>query len=119
MDEPINQRKNKKNLLVGAGIICIAIIGIYSYFKYNELYPSTDNAYISTNIVNVAAKVGGYLSTVNIANNQYIAKGDLLLSIDPKDYQINLTIAKKNYKSQQEMVDMAKQQIKVQKGQIA
>ena len=119
MDEPNNQSKSKKNLFIGAGIMCIAIIGVYSYFKYDEFYPSTDDAYVGTNIVNVAAKVGGYLASVHIANNQSITKGDLLFTIDSKDYQINLTQAEKNYKSQQDMADMAKQQIAVQKGQIA
>jgi membrane fusion protein (multidrug efflux system) len=108
----------KKNLYIGIGILVVTAIAIYGYFKYNEFYPSTDNAYVGSNLVNVAAKVNGYLTTVNIANNQYVKKGDLLFSIDPKDYQLAFEQAEKNYKSQQDMVSMAKHQIDVQKGQI-
>lgn len=119
MIKKINESENRKRLFIGIGIIIFAITGIYGYFKYSEFYPSTDDAYVGSNLVNVATKVNGYLTNINIQNNQSVHKGDLLFTIDPKDYQLNLQQAEKNYKSQLDMSNMAKEQIKVQQGQIA
>lgn len=113
-----NKSGSRKRLFIGLGILIVSALGIYGYFKYDEFYPSTDDAYVGSNLVNVAAKVSGYLSAVHVANNQHVKKGDLLFSVDPKDYQNTYDQAEKNYKSQLDMADMAKQQIEVQKGQI-
>ena len=109
---------NNKNLFIGIGVIIIATISVYGYFKYDELHPSTDDAYVGSSLVNVAPKVNGYLSNIYIKNNQDIHAGDLLFTIDPKDYQISYNQAAKNYKSQIDMTNVAKQQIEVQLGQI-
>jgi membrane fusion protein (multidrug efflux system) len=42
----------------------------------------------------LAAKVGGYIQTVNVVEGQQVKKGDLLLVIDPRDYDNTLAQAK-------------------------
>ncbi len=118
MINKIKESGNNKRLFLGIGIIMIAAVGVYAYFKYDELYPSTDDAYVGSNLVNVATKVSGYLAQTNIQNNQVVHKGDLLFVLDPKDYQLNLKQAEKNYKAQIDMTNMAKEQVHVQQGQI-
>ncbi len=114
-DAELGQRKR---LLIGIAIVATATIGVYGYFKYDEIFPTTDNAYIDGNLINVATKVSGYIASINVKDNQYAHKGDLLLTLDPKDYQVNLEQAKQNYRSQVEMAKMAKWQVEVQKKQI-
>jgi membrane fusion protein (multidrug efflux system) len=77
--------------LLGAGLIV-------SYFIYKDYFPSTDNAYVNANIINMIPKVSGYITHIYVHNNQYVKKGDVLLEIDQKDYQLLLNQAKLDFK---------------------
>jgi membrane fusion protein (multidrug efflux system) len=118
MELNTSKTPSKQRLFIGVGIVVIAAAGIYGYFKYQEFYPSTDDAYVNANLVNVATKVGGYINNIAVNNNQYVHKGDLLLSLNDKDYQVAVEQAKQNYNSQVEMTKIAKEQIEVQKKQL-
>lgn len=108
----------RKKLIIGGSIVIITIVAIYGYFKYSELYPSTDDAYVGASLINVAPKVSGYLSKLYVSNNQNIKKGDTLFTIDPIDYQLAYEQAQKNYQSQIDTVIMAEKQLDVQQEQI-
>ena len=94
-----------KHILGGVAIVAVAIGGVYAYYHYSKVYPSTDNAYVNANLINMAPKVGGYIHKVYVENNQLVHQGDLLLDINPIDYKLQLT------KSQQDM-ELASQQAK-------
>ena len=69
-----------------AGIVVVLVKNnwrVYGYYHYNQVYPSTDNAYVNANLINVAPKVGGYIEHVYVKENQLVHKGDLLVDIDP------------------------------------
>lgn len=80
----------KKRVLVPSitGIIFL-ILGIF-YGIHNIYYKSTDDAFIEGNIITVAPRVSGLVLNLNIEDNQEVKKGDLLLEIDPNDYQAKL-----------------------------
>jgi membrane fusion protein (multidrug efflux system) len=77
--------------LFGAGLIA-------SYFIYKDYFPSTDNAYVNANIINMIPKVSGYITHIYVQNNQHVKKGDVLLEIDQKDYRLLLDQAKLDFK---------------------
>ena len=80
--------KNKKNLIAAVATVAILLVG---YFTYEYLmYVSTDNAQVDGHYLMLAAKVGGYVSTVNIREGQKVAKGDVLVEIDARDYENTL-----------------------------
>jgi membrane fusion protein, multidrug efflux system len=54
---------------------------------------STDDAYVSADSVLVAPKVGGFIETVLVADNQPVRRGQLLARIDPRDYRVALDAA--------------------------
>jgi membrane fusion protein, multidrug efflux system len=119
MSVKTKEQHNNKRLLIGIAIILAAIAIIYAYFKYSELYPATEDAYVGANLVNVAPKVNGYIAAINVKTNQRVNQGDLLFSIDPIDYNLAYTQAEKNYISQQAMTAMAVSQMQIQQSQIA
>ncbi len=108
----------KQRLLIALAIISITVIGLCLYFRYDNNHPSTEDAYIGSNLINVASKVNGYLHAIFIKNNQKIHKGQLLFSIDNKDYQLQYLIAKESYQSQFNAMHIAKDQLNVAKLQI-
>ena len=51
---------------------------------------STDDAYVEGSITPVSAKVGGHIVEMLVRDNQSVKKGDLMLRVDPRDYQARL-----------------------------
>jgi membrane fusion protein (multidrug efflux system) len=54
---------------------------------------STDDAYIEGRIHNIASKVPGTVKTVNAEDNSIVKKGDVLVEIDPVDYELRVNEA--------------------------
>jgi len=82
--------KSKKNLFIGIMLIVVAVGGLYGYFKYSEMYPDTENAYVNANIINISPEISGYVTNVLVKDNEKVTKGQVLFEIDPTDYQIQL-----------------------------
>jgi membrane fusion protein (multidrug efflux system) len=53
----------------------------------------TDNAFIEARIVSVSSKVSGTVARVLVADNQFVKRGELLLEIDARDYQLQIAKA--------------------------
>lgn len=102
-----------KHLIMGIILVLITAIGIYGFYLYSEKYPSTDNAYVGANLVNIAPKVGGYVMGVYVKNNQLVHKGDILITIDPKDYSLKLDQTQQELITAQQQQENTSQQIKI------
>ena len=55
---------------------------------------STDDAYVEGAITPVSAKVGGHVVEMLVRDNQAVKRGDLLIRVDPRDYQARLEQAR-------------------------
>lgn len=72
-----------------AGIVVLALLAggvfVWRYFGPRE---STDDAQLSGHVSPVAARVAGTVKTIHIVDNQAVQKGELLVEIDPRDYEL-------------------------------
>lgn len=73
--------------------IIFLIFGIY-FTIHSIFYQSTDDAFVEGHIVTIAPRVEGPVLELLVDDNQPVKKGDLLLEIDPKDYEVKLAQAK-------------------------
>jgi membrane fusion protein (multidrug efflux system) len=74
-------------------VIVIAAIGGGSWYGHEwwingRFMVSTDDAYIEGDITNIAPKVTGYVTKVNVVANQRVKAGDVLVTLDNGDYRI-------------------------------
>jgi membrane fusion protein (multidrug efflux system) len=69
--------------IVIAIVAAVLIIGGTLYYLYARKYESTDDAFIDTHIVRIAAQTDGRLSQVADLDNQHVRKGQLLAVIEP------------------------------------
>jgi membrane fusion protein (multidrug efflux system) len=86
----------KRRLLVGlAALVILAGIGygVHAYL-HSLRHVSTDDAYVESVIIPVAAKVSGHVAQMLFSDNQSVKMGDLLLRIDPRDYEAKRDQAK-------------------------
>ncbi len=81
--------------LIAAVIVLLiaAAVGL-RYWLYARSHESTDDAFIDAHITPVSPKVSGYIAKVHVESNQQVKKGDLLVEIDPRDYEARLDQAK-------------------------
>ncbi len=60
------------------------------YLADTLTHESTDDAFIDGHVVSIAPKVSGQVSAVHVTDNQLVKKGDLLVEIDPRDYEMRV-----------------------------
>lgn len=83
-----NKGKKLVYFLTGAVILGLVLLTIYLVSNYSRV--STDDAYIEGRIHSIASKISGTVKSVPINDNQGIKKGDLLVEIDPIDYELKV-----------------------------
>ncbi len=57
---------------------------------YGRAHESTDNAQVDGHLVPVLSKVSGYVTAVNVAENDEVKQDSVLVRIDERDYQLKL-----------------------------
>jgi membrane fusion protein (multidrug efflux system) len=82
-----SNKKKLKAIATAAAVIALSIAG-FSYWRYLEIYPSTDDAYVQGHIINIAPQIAGKINQVAVVNNQVVKQGQSLFSIDPEPYQL-------------------------------
>ncbi|MDR3577192.1 MAG: HlyD family secretion protein [Anaerolineaceae bacterium] len=75
-------------------VALMLVLGASSYYYFHRNDISTDSATIEGHAVIVSPKVPGYVNHLYIQDNQTVKAGDVLLEIDPADYQIRRDRAK-------------------------
>jgi len=90
-----NTKRNNIKTLFKGGLLALVIMAMIAcYYTYGVYYPSTDDAYVGSNLLDVSAKVGGYVENIYVENNQYVKKGTVLLDINPEYYAVALNKAR-------------------------
>ncbi|MFZ0802774.1 MAG: biotin/lipoyl-binding protein, partial [Terriglobales bacterium] len=79
--------------------VLVLIVGGVFLWRYLGSYESTDDAQVDVHLYPVSARISGYVITVNVNDNQYVQKGDVLVEIDPKDYEVAVEQAQANLAS--------------------
>ncbi len=75
-------------LLGGLVLLILLLAGLFWLMFRNE--ESTDDAFIEANVVQISARVSGYVTQVAVQDNQWVKPGDLLALIDPRDFELRV-----------------------------
>ncbi|HUU67409.1 MAG TPA: HlyD family secretion protein [Methyloceanibacter sp.] len=78
-------------------LLAVTVIGVLAYWRYAELYPSTDNAYTGTDVVRVATQISGVVANVYVQDDDKVAMGDPLFDLDPTPYEAALRNARAQF----------------------
>jgi membrane fusion protein (multidrug efflux system) len=89
LSQPKTASPARRWLLPVAAVIVIIALAVWgvNYLLVGQCFVSTDDAYLAADSSIIAAKVSGYVTQVNVLQDQPVHKGDLLAVIDPRDYQ--------------------------------
>ncbi|ALA24280.1 MFP transporter [Piscirickettsia salmonis] len=105
--------------LIVALIIIAVVIAAGGYWHYNRLHPSTDDAYVKAHIVNIASQVSGRANQVLIKNHQQVSQGELLFTLEPKQFKIALQQAEAKLAVEQQSVQSARDNIAADQAIVA
>ena len=115
-----NDTEGKRKPLVILTVIVIigAIVAIGAWFL-SLGYQSTDDAFIDGHVIQVSPRVSAQVVSVHFDDNQEVRKGDLLVELDPRDFQVALEKAQAQLLQAQAMVRQAQAQADQSKAQLA
>lgn len=78
-------------------LVLIVLMGAAAtgYILYQEAqrYPSTDDAYVQANVVQIAPQISGTVTHVHVVNNQHVEVDAPLFDIDPAPFAIAVEAA--------------------------
>jgi len=86
----LNQKRRTIAILVLATIVGVGAITGYFYIRYKKTHITTDDAFIEGRIHTVSSRVSGTIKNIYVTDNQSVRRGDLLLEIDPLDFEVRL-----------------------------
>jgi membrane fusion protein (multidrug efflux system) len=111
-DKPGAPRSKKPLIIILIVVIVLGIAGFIVWFA-DRNQVSTDDAYTDGNTVTMVPKVAGYVVNLYIDDNSHVAKGDLLLRIDPRDYLTAVAQARAQLASANAQLTTAKESLRI------
>jgi membrane fusion protein, multidrug efflux system len=75
-------------------VLILLIVGGIIVWRYYAVRESTDDAQIDGHLTPLSARVSGTVTQVNVNDNQVVKRGDILVQMDPRDYEVAVERAK-------------------------
>jgi len=74
--------------LVVAGLVAIGFVGVVLWIIFRPRPDVwTNDAYVSVHYASIAPRISGQVSTVAVDDNQVVKAGQVLVTLDPRDYE--------------------------------
>ena len=94
--------------------LVLLVLGIsYGSYKYihSLSHETTDDAQVTKRMNPIIPRVAGYITKINVKDNQVVKKGDTLFVIDNKDYLVKVEDAKAALKAAENSLEVSKADI--------
>ena len=124
--------RNRARPWVRAGLVIFivaVVIGGFLYWWLTRYSIGTDDAFTAGRTITIAPHVAGYVTELDVNDNQFVHQGQILMRIDQRDYQASVAEAKANMVQSEGQLEGAKYgaevaeknfpgQLKVAQGQL-
>src|ERR1700756_3640583 len=88
-DSNANAVRQLSRWLSIATVIAATVLGLTVLYR-SSYYPRTEDAEVFANFIGIAPQVEGPIIRLNVRDNDFVKKGDLLFEIDERPYQYAL-----------------------------
>nr|WP_202557014.1 HlyD family secretion protein [Bradyrhizobium japonicum] len=106
-----------------AVIVALAFVALatlrFDEWVGNAVVQTTNDAYVRADLTRLASRVSGEVLTVGVTDFQRVKAGDLLIQIDPADYQAQVAQSEAAVAAAQAVLDNLSNQIELQYATIA
>jgi membrane fusion protein (multidrug efflux system) len=111
-------QKHPVAMIVCLGLIAVGIIAGIAWYLHARHYESTDDAFIDGRPVLISPQVTGNIISVNVTDNQIVKTGDLLATIDTRNYKAAVDQAEGQIAQDEASIKNIDAQVAAQKAQI-
>jgi membrane fusion protein (multidrug efflux system) len=81
--------------------------------QYFSSYEDTDDAQIDGDIYAITSRIAGTITAVHVEDNQRVKKGEVLVELDPRDYNVSIEQAKAALKESQTLIRAARPNVPI------
>ncbi|MFN8552520.1 MAG: biotin/lipoyl-binding protein [Candidatus Obscuribacterales bacterium] len=115
------EQKPKKKWPAGKHVITISLstfllgamaVGAYHWYQDAASREETDDAYITGHLHQVSTRIDGTVEKIFVDDNEHVTQGQVLVSLDPRDYQVKVNQALADLKQ-------AERQVKVDQSSVS
>jgi membrane fusion protein, multidrug efflux system len=85
-------RSRRKKIVAAAALIAFVGVSVWAirYWLWAQAHEETDDAYVAGHVHPASARIAGTVETVLVDDNQHVERGQVLVRLDPRDYQVRL-----------------------------
>jgi membrane fusion protein (multidrug efflux system) len=108
----------RRHIYIGAAILAASLATGAYYYEFVAPFESTDDAFIEAHVTPIAPQVAGRVQQLFVRDNQEVKADDVLLQIDPSDYQAGLDQARAALAAAKGKVDQADAQFTADQAKV-
>ena len=116
---PRKRGRRLKLILSGVGALILLVVVIIYYQIFIAPYESTDDAFVDGYVAVISPRVPGQVTRLQVIDNQEVKEGDVLVEIDPRDYEASLAQARADLAVARSQSDQAQAQVTVSETKVA
>jgi membrane fusion protein (multidrug efflux system) len=87
---------NLKHALIG-GAALMGLLGIGAYLVHASHHQMTDDAFTAGHVHSISTRIAGTVIDVAVDDNEHVTKGQVLVRLDPRDFQVAVDKAQADY----------------------
>lgn len=111
---PLGKRHPRRRQILlgvlGVGMLAAGIFGL-RWWNYASTHEQTDNAFVGGHIHPVSSRVNGTVASVLVKDNQQVQQGQVLVKLDPRDFQNQVQQARAALTEAQQQAQTARSQV--------
>ncbi|HUN76501.1 MAG TPA: HlyD family secretion protein [Steroidobacteraceae bacterium] len=115
---PRKRRLSRRTLLIAAGALVVLTAAILYYLVFIAPFESTDDAFIDGYATLVSSRVPGQVVQLLVRDNQSVRQGQVLIRLDPRDYEASLSQASAALASARSQEVQARAQLQVSDARV-
>src|SRR5580692_394039 len=120
MPPPPRKRGRKLKIILASVAGLVLLIGVVFYYHVCIApYESTDDAFVEAYVTVLSSRVPGQVARLMVTDNQLVKEGDVLVEIDPRDYEASHAQALADLAAAHSQADQAQAQVKVSEARVA
>jgi membrane fusion protein, multidrug efflux system len=104
-------------LLAAGALLVVVAIAVY-YVGFVAPYESTDDAFIDGYVTLVSPRVPGQVEALWVRDNERVRRGQLLLEIDPREYEAHLARARADTSTLQGQEKQAQALVRIDEARV-
>ncbi|MEW6001588.1 MAG: HlyD family secretion protein [Nitrospirota bacterium] len=115
----VSNRRKKFSVIIFITLALIGAVTVYFYLRYKATHITTDDAFIEGHVHTVSSKVPGTVKGIYVRDNQVVKRGDLLIEVDPVDYDVMVKEALSGLNAERARLAEIEARIEASKKQLA